>query len=285
LGFSIISCSTTEGDSSETVSTNELVSVKLGFKANKQLTGKNVKRGVLPEAMDYIIVQTYTEGYTQSDQTRFDLTNLESIDGKDVTSDFEIDNLKSGSTRFDVSAYSNKQPLNVLFASKGDVLTKMDSLNNIMPIIPRYSAYLSRTLVAGVNPLIEFILTPKFGRIISLFKLSDELKSKNYTAIIKKSANTTDEKSITLSNNEIVSLSIMAFQDAVAPTYTIIYVDIFDENNIKVSTMEVKVVQIAGASVNTIYTITSDNIPPKVQGISVFQAPVFEKGEIMTKNL
>nr|WP_315215307.1 hypothetical protein [uncultured Flavobacterium sp.] len=260
--FSMISCSTDKND--------EIVkeaSVKVLFKNNNSLTGKNIQRGLIPVTVDIINIHTQKNGESLFIDYPFSLVDNGTV-GADT--EFVLRNLQMGTVNFSVftnggfgsgsfgqgngSLYYGER---MIVAEMGSLQSVFDKYSIIKPGIV-FTATGTKEMIAGINEPITFNLNPANGRIISIYTLSQELKDLNYTAKIEAiwSGDAVLNKDNCVVRYEGTKACYYGNGNIADETVTI-----FDEMGQVVAVFVVKPNIVNGESTNTIYTVTENNIP------------------------
>ncbi|QOG02285.1 hypothetical protein [Flavobacterium sp. MDT1-60] len=233
------------------------------------ITGKDVKRGTLPVTVNAVVIKVQPWSSGQIDQSRVASTfnfGIVSDNNVGAADGFEIRNFSTGISRIFVTANSGIGEEYVYGNWTGESSTS--SVNDLFIKWEVKSAavnYISTAqtidVVAGVNTPVSFTLLPTNGRVISVFQLSNELKSWNYTAKVQtkyEGGSGTGLINVDKTHNGLTHLDGY-YASHGAPLKHI--VSIFDDKGEKVAEYAVAVNITNGESTNTIFTILSDQIP------------------------
>lgn len=288
LLFSAISCS--EDDSPNQVA-NQETSMNIHLSAQRtNLTGKDVKRGILPVTVNSVVINVDPWTSASVGQGVIDGTRLPSVFNFSVVSDdtvgaldgFEIRNFSTGISLFTVNASSTTTGETINYGSfTGESSTS--SVNDLFikweakPVAIKYtSTPQTIDVIAGINTPVSFTLIPANGRVISVFQLSDELKGWNYTAKVQTNFN--DVLSATEFFDVDNTHNAVTYIDGVNTYHGAILkhiITIFDDKGEKVAEYPVVIDVTNGESNNTIYTILSDQIPESNQLQTTILVPDF----------
>ncbi|MBP1223583.1 hypothetical protein [Flavobacterium sp. 1355] len=304
LLFALVSCSEDGTKPDEIVSKETSMNIKLNSQ-NSNITGKDVKRGTLPVTVNSVEIKAQPWIPNSEDKINggiMDLTRLASIFNFNIVSDntigaadgFEIRNFSTGVSRFTVTANSvieNEMSQNGIFGTwTGESSTL--SVNDLFIKWEARSAMVNYesnaqiiNVVAGINTPISFTLIPINGRVISVFKLSDELKNWNYTAKVETKfvgGSGTGIRVVDKANSAITYLDGYYTSHGAALKHII---NIFDDKGEKVAEYEVPVEVTNGESTNTIYTIVSDKIPASNKLQTTILVPDFKSPLPGTKDI
>ncbi|KAF2333399.1 MAG: hypothetical protein REI96_04520 [Flavobacterium nitrogenifigens] len=270
LFFSLISCSKDDANNNEIVAQETSMNILLNSEKTN-ITGKDVKRGILPVTVNSVVikVQPWTTG------GGIDPTRVASVFNFNIVADnntsaadgFEIRNFSTGVSRLSVTANSSSTVQEYVYGnwtnesstlSVNDLFIKWEAQS---PAVNYISNAQTINAVAGINTPVSFTLIPTNGRIISVFQLSNELKDWNYSAKVQtkfEGGSGSGMANVDKTHNGITHLDgYYAYQGA--PLKHL--VSIFDDKGEKVAEYAVPVTVVNGESVNTIYTILSDKIP------------------------
>lgn len=283
LLFSVMSCSSE--DTTSMPGGNPETSMKIGFNSSKTNLKGNVKRGILPVVLTHIDITTdlvdseYNMPLPGNVQIKypFDIVPDETVGASD---DFVIKNFQTGRVLFDAKGITDSRLLNNTYGVRdyfieeetADIATVFNTYNVMNPVIT-YSCQVVRNTVAGDNNSIEMNLIPQTGRLISIFKLSDELKALNYTAQIASVSGNPSPGIV--NNNNCVVVYLCGDQVGNGTTLETINVTVYDNNGDVVYAYPIHKLAVKGESVNTLYTITSDNFPLTNQLQSTIFVPQF----------
>jgi hypothetical protein len=286
LLFSAIGCSTE--NTNENSEVNQETSMKIGFNYSKtNLTGKDVKRGILPVILTHVDITTdlvsgqYDMPVSGNVQIKypFDIVPDETVGASD---EFIIKNFQTGRVLFNAKGMTSSRLLGDTFGvrdhyiveEKGDITTVFNKYNAMNPLI-LYGCQTIKNTVAGDNNSIEMNLIPYTGRLISIFKLSDELKGLNYTAKIASYENPYISPA-TVNKENCAVLYLCGNQVGDGNSIGFLNVTVYDENGEAIYAYQVRQTAVKGESLNTIYTITSDNFPSTNHLQSTIFVPEFK---------
>ncbi|MFV8327626.1 hypothetical protein [Flavobacterium sp. ZS1P14] len=275
-----MSCS--EDTKTHDVIANQETSMKIGFTSKKtNLTGKNVKRGVLPITVDFInITSTGLNGLTID--YPFNIVPNETVDASD---DFIIKNFQTGVISLKVVNYlkggnTGNNYREIMVSDDRSISVIFNDYDKRAPIMFYSSVNKQITAVAGENEPVVFELIPENGRILSMFELSQELKDLNYTAKIEGGMDGALNYHISaivsnLNNviNEESGGHVVESRNGWINKYK---VSIYNDKSELVMVYEIPYTVVKGESVNAIYTITSDKIPSTNQLPSTIIVPLFK---------
>lgn len=272
LLFSLISCSEDKETSDEIAIQETSMNINLNS-PKTNISGKDVKRGTLPVVINaaVIIVQPWTLA------GGIDPSRVESVFNFDIVSDnkagaadgFEIKNFSTGTSRIFVRAHSSVPGKGYEWvygiwtgesstASVNDLFIKWEA----KPVAINYFIPAKiMDLIAGVNNPVSFTLEAMNGRMISVFQLSNELKSWNYSATVETTMGSGSSAGLMTVDKTRNAVSYLDgyYTTEGKPIKHII--NIFDDKGEKVAQYAVPADVKNGESTNTIFTILSDKIP------------------------
>lgn len=279
LLFSIISCSEDSMKHDEVASQETSMNINLSA-PKTNLTGKDVKRGILPVTVKTVAIKVqpwnpnFALGAGGPDLTRLASTfdfkivpdaNVDASDG------FEIRNFSTGISQFNVTASSSTASSNMMGeVSDYGSWTGESSTLSVNDLFIKWEAksvainYRANpqiiNVIAGINTPVSFTLLPLNGRVISVFQLSDELKNWNYTAKVQTNYDmyNTGLIAVDKTHNGVTYIDGTRAYQGVSVKHIIA---IFDDKGEKVAEYPIAIGITNGESTNTIYTILSDQIP------------------------
>jgi hypothetical protein len=286
---SAMSCS--DDSSNQDGAANQETSMNINLSAQKtNITGKDVKRGILPVTVNSVVINVDPWTSASVGQGVIDGTRLPSVFNFSVVSNdtegaldgFEIRNFSTGISLFTVTASSTTTGETINYGSfTGESSTS--SVNDLFikweaePVAIKYtSTPQTIDVIAGINTPVSFTLIPANGRVISVFQLSDELKGWNYAAKVQTNFN--DVLSATEFFDVDKTHNAVTYIDGVNTYHGAILkhiITIFDDQGEKVAEYPVVIDVTNGESNNTIYTILSDQIPESNQLQTTILVPDF----------
>lgn len=287
LFLSLLGCSSE--DPSPTGEAKE-ANMKISFtSSNLKTSGKDVTRNTLPVEIQSVVVTSVNAGVTYDN-----VFNLVENGTVGAEKDFILRNLKTGTSEFSVLTTTNVAPeawysTSPVIEDGNESLNSISQrlLNKIPSVIYKSKATISRNVVAGENDAIQFELEPLNGRIISLFQFADDLKNQGYTAKLfcgqisysmgNYEWNKTPVPTV-FNSEQVVSdylcsgtkvndAYLWTTNDGNARSYKI---EVYDANGELVKITEFQVPYVNGASLNNLYTITSDGMLDKSSTQSTF---------------
>lgn len=276
--FGLSSCSKDESD----VSTTEAV-LRINAKTVSDInfTGKPIKRNTLPASLKTIFVYTQATGLSEI-ENQFEIVSDETAG---ASNDIILKGISLGLTNVRAVARTYDLPVELshvdheFVKGKTSVNIVYSELSAHKPIIKFVSKPIDPiTIVAGENSPVTFDLLPEQGRAIFIFKLSDELKSLNYSCIfIVRSGGASSNPmesifdSYTISGDMVTGLIVDGFYVGKLYNNPRIEYEIFDGNNESKFKGAVSIPIVKGASTDKIFTITSDNIPVENTTQTIFK--------------
>jgi hypothetical protein len=174
IAVSITSCSTDEPIGNKPETTSIYFNLAQG-----NLTGKSIERGSIPLYVDNLKIKATSRALSPYVATEeFTFTGLVTT----VLPALSLDNVALGLNTF--SASSTSSNANKVLALVASTATNLDLLKSKTPYIPCYS-YDDPTpeIIKGANPPVTLKMKSNYGRILSLFKVSDG--ASNYVINIK----------------------------------------------------------------------------------------------------
>jgi len=224
-------------------------------------TGKQIKRGSIPVWVNTIKIKATSNVFTYSteDNYTFDQTNGASFIG--------LDNVAIGANTFTASTTTDSPQFFQLtnftvnsgnFDSKFS--TALDNIDNENPYV-LYTGSKTETIASTGSSVVALPMLTNNGRILSVFQVTDQLKTLGLQAKITASVTGETTQTAITKFNEIVTFK-WSNANAVADkevTYKI-EVSAINAQNTILKTYEVKQKIVASTSISCFYTINSDGI-------------------------
>lgn len=224
-------------------------------------TGKQIKRSNIPIWVNTIKIKATSNVFTYSteDNYTFDQTNGASFIG--------LDNVAIGANTFTASTTTDSPQFFQLtnftvnsgtFDSKFS--TALDNIDNENPYV-LYTGSKTETIASTGSSVVALPMLTNNGRILSVFQVTDQLKTLGLQAKITASVTGETAQTATTKSNEIVTFK-WSNANAIADkevTYKI-EVSAINAQNTILKTYEVKQKIVASTSISCFYTINSDGI-------------------------
>lgn len=252
---SITACSTDE--TANTVETRDVV-----FTIDQQTTtSKQIKRGTIPVWVNTLKIKAVSNVFNHSTEENY------TFDNQNGASYIGLDNVAVGSNNFSASTTTDSPQffqLTNYTVNAGNFESKfasaLDNIDNENPYVLYAGSAVANITSSGSN-VIPINMNTLNGRILSVFQVTDELKSLGLQAKITASvAGETTQTAIT-KGNELVTFkwsNTNAVKDKEV-TYKVEVSFINNQSNI-LKTYEVKQTIIASTSLSCFYSIDSNGI-------------------------
>lgn len=225
------------------------------------VTGKQIKRNNIPVWVNTIKIKAVSNVFTHSTEDNY------TFDQQNGASYIGLDNVAVGSNTFTASTTTDSPQFFQLtnytvnsgtFESK--FTTALDNIDNENPYV-LYTGATTATIASTGASVVALPMTTQNGRILSVFQVTDQLKSLGLQAKITASVTGETTQTAITKNSELVTFkwsNVNAVADKEV-TYKIEVSSINAQNTI-LKTYEVKQKVIASTSLSCFYSIDSTGI-------------------------
>lgn len=259
LVSTLFSCSTEEIETQSSLQTRDVI-FTIDQPATPK-TGKQIKRNNIPVWVNTLSISASSNVFTHSTSDNF------TFDQQNGTTYIGLDNVAIGANTFTASTTTDSpqffQLTNYTVNSgtlENKFTTALDNIDNENPYV-LYTGNTTATIASIGASVVAIPMTTNNGRLLSVFQLTDQLKSLGLQAKITVSvAGETTQTAITKSN-ELVTLKF-SNSNAVTDkevTYKV-EVSAINAQSTILKTYEVKQKVLNSTSLSCFYTINSDGI-------------------------